>query len=251
MKKPSAATQKPAGTPPAAPSPRRLCVFKVALREDRRTWRRIAIRQNQTLEDLHDAIFAAFDRHDPHLFSFYLLLPADDKRRRGQRRPPEGTPEYVHPFTLEDLPFWMEDAPVHDATATRLADLRLQPGQRAGIPLRLRRRMVARTHRRSRGRADGKRQALPAGGGTAWRLTAAIFRTRRANRRAELRLGARGHRRPDCRAARAWSFAGRSGQAPAEVQTAPRSPPAAPARRMTPRNGSKAARCPPYASPAD
>ena len=130
MKKPSAATQKPAGTPPAAPSPRRLCVFKVALREDRRTWRRIAIRQNQTLEDLHDAIFAAFDRHDPHLFSFYLLLPADDKRRRGQRRPPEGTPEYVHPFTLEDLPFWMEDAPVHDATATRLADLRLQPGQR-------------------------------------------------------------------------------------------------------------------------
>ena len=129
MKKSSAALRKPVTTP-TAPSPRRLCIFKVALREDRRVWRRIAIRQNQTLEDLHDAIFAAFDRYDPHLFSFYLLLPGDDKHRRGMRRPPDGTPEYVHPFTLEDKPFWVDDSLVHDATAARLDGLHLQPGQR-------------------------------------------------------------------------------------------------------------------------
>lgn len=111
-------------------SPRRLCVFKVALREDRRVWRRLALRQSHTLEDLHDAIFAAFDRYDPHLFSFYLLLPGDDKRRKDMRRPPDGTPEYVHPFTLEDAPVWLPDQPLHDATTARLADLRLQPGQR-------------------------------------------------------------------------------------------------------------------------
>lgn len=47
-------------------------VFKVALKGARRIWHRIAIRSDQTLDDLHKAIFNAFDRYDEHIYSFYI-----------------------------------------------------------------------------------------------------------------------------------------------------------------------------------
>ena len=47
-------------------------VFKVALKGAKRIWRRIAIRSDQTLDELHQATFDAFDRYDEHLYSFYL-----------------------------------------------------------------------------------------------------------------------------------------------------------------------------------
>lgn len=46
--------------------------FKVALDDKKRVYRRILIRGDQSLLDLHQAIFEAFDRFDPHLFSFFL-----------------------------------------------------------------------------------------------------------------------------------------------------------------------------------
>lgn len=47
-------------------------VFKVALKGTKRIFRAIALRGDQTLEDLHEAIFAAFNRYDEHLYSFYF-----------------------------------------------------------------------------------------------------------------------------------------------------------------------------------
>ncbi len=41
-----------------------------------------------TFEDLHGAIFYAFDRDDPHLYSFYMTR-ADTKSTRRIRRAPE------------------------------------------------------------------------------------------------------------------------------------------------------------------
>ena len=45
--------------------------FKVKLKFAKRIWRRIDIRSDQTLKNLHDIIFTAFDRYDEHLYTFY------------------------------------------------------------------------------------------------------------------------------------------------------------------------------------
>ncbi len=45
--------------------------FKVKLKFAKRIWRRIEIRSDQTLEELHNVIFTAFDRYDEHLYAFY------------------------------------------------------------------------------------------------------------------------------------------------------------------------------------
>ena len=52
--------------------PESVYVFKVALSGSKRIWRRIAMRPAQTLDDLHEAIFTAFDRYDEHLYSFFF-----------------------------------------------------------------------------------------------------------------------------------------------------------------------------------
>lgn len=54
--------------------------------------RTIQIRGDQTLEKLHDAIFDAFDRDDPHMFEFQMgRMPMD----------PDGA-RYVLPMAVED-----------------------------------------------------------------------------------------------------------------------------------------------------
>jgi len=54
--------------------PHPVFIFKVALAGRKNIWRKIAIKGNQTLDDLHGAIFDAFDRYDDHLYSFYFPL---------------------------------------------------------------------------------------------------------------------------------------------------------------------------------
>ncbi len=39
-------------------------MFTVVTLRDKKIWRRIAIRGNQTLDDLHETIFDAFDREE-------------------------------------------------------------------------------------------------------------------------------------------------------------------------------------------
>ena len=98
-------------------------LFKVRLKGVRRIWRTIALRGDQTLDDLHDAIFEAFDRYDPHLYSFYFP--------KGPGRGPRSGPrpkEYTAPMFDDPDPFGDEDR--IKAAETRLDDLRLRVGQR-------------------------------------------------------------------------------------------------------------------------
>ena len=98
-------------------------VFKVTLVGARSVWRRIAVRGNQTLNDLHEAIFQAFDRDDEHTYSFFFPRPG----RKGQAAL-RGAQEYTHPFNAaEPGPF--ADKPLKSAGTTRLSALGLTAGR--------------------------------------------------------------------------------------------------------------------------
>ena len=99
-------------------------VFKVNLKGSRRVSRTIALRGDQTLDDLHEAIFAAFDRFDAHLYSFYF--PKAPTRRGTAGPKPK---EYTAP-QMFDEPDPFDDESRFDASATKLDDLRLRPGQK-------------------------------------------------------------------------------------------------------------------------
>ena len=97
--------------------------LKINLKGEKRIWRVIAMRGDQTLDDLHEAIFAAFDRFDPHLYSFYFP--------KGPRRRPSAGPvprEYAAPFMFEEPdPFGPKRR--FNAARTRLDTLTLKVGQ--------------------------------------------------------------------------------------------------------------------------
>ncbi|MCD4706147.1 MAG: plasmid pRiA4b ORF-3 family protein [Candidatus Sabulitectum sp.] len=54
---------------------------KVALIGNKRIYRKIAIREDQTLNDLHEAIFRAFDREEEHLYSFFFPNKATSSKQ--------------------------------------------------------------------------------------------------------------------------------------------------------------------------
>lgn len=88
-------------------------VFKVALKGQKRIWRKIAIRGDQTLTTLHHAIFKAFDRDDEHLYSFYFSSkPTSTSRNRL-----DGAKQYGCPYSETE----------HRADITRIDSLRLRP----------------------------------------------------------------------------------------------------------------------------
>ncbi len=95
-------------------------VFKVELMDYDDIWRRIAIPANKTLDDLHYAIFLAFDREEEHLYSFYF------RRRYTKTRPTSrDSVEYVHPDVAEEEEDW-PGCPI-DAAKTKLQLLNLRP----------------------------------------------------------------------------------------------------------------------------
>jgi hypothetical protein len=93
-------------------------VLKVALMENKRIWRKIAIREDQKLTALHKAIFKAFDRYDEHLYSFFI-----PEAKIANLRNIYDAPEYSHPAALEDSP------QQHNAQKTSIAKLNLKPKQ--------------------------------------------------------------------------------------------------------------------------
>jgi len=100
-------------------------IFKVALAGQKSIWRRIALSGNQTLDDLHEAIYDAFDRYDEHLYSFYFLPPRVKKLTRSNLC---DAVEYACPFSCEDdSPFSNPDIP--NAAETELVSLKLKPKQ--------------------------------------------------------------------------------------------------------------------------
>lgn len=64
--------------------------FQVAVEPDREVWRRIEMRGDQTLHDLHYAIQDAFEWDDDHLYAFYLSGKAWDEDTEYQRPFSEG-----------------------------------------------------------------------------------------------------------------------------------------------------------------
>ena len=83
--------------------------------------RTIEIHGDQTLRDLHRAIFDAFDREDEHLYEFQIggRRPMDPKARR-----------YGPPMAMDD-PF-NEQEPAGNAERTTLGALRLKTGEAFG-----------------------------------------------------------------------------------------------------------------------
>ena len=99
-------------------------LFKVMLTED--IWRTIAIRGGQTLHDLHYAIFAAFNRSEDHLYSFYFPPPGHTVGRNLWNMVRKST-EYTHPYAMEDD--FGSDQPRHNAARTTIESLPLKPRQ--------------------------------------------------------------------------------------------------------------------------
>ena len=104
------------------PSPT-LYVFKVALAGRKSIWRRIAIPSDQTLDDLREAIFGAFDRFDEHLYSFYLT-PSGARGRAALR----DAVEYTSPIMIEG-PELFGGPQVHNAGDTTIGSLGLMTGR--------------------------------------------------------------------------------------------------------------------------
>lgn len=83
--------------------------------------RTIEIRGDQTLKQLHKAIFKAFDRFDEHMYEFQF----------GDRpHDPEGD-RYVLPMPFE-LPFEEDSEPAGDVTETTIDSLALEVDQPFG-----------------------------------------------------------------------------------------------------------------------
>ena len=95
-------------------------ITKVALSGRKRIWRRIAVHANLTLDDLHEAIFDAFDRDDEHLYSFYFPKPG----AKGQARLRNAI-EFTCPFNGEGG----HEEPQQNAATARLSRLGLTRGQ--------------------------------------------------------------------------------------------------------------------------
>ncbi len=99
-------------------------VFRVVFWAFKDGWRRIAIRSDQTLDDLHAAIFSAFDRFDEHLYSFHLVPPGETPVP-GR---PIGDTDYTSPVTLEDA-HPREGMTVVDASQVAIGSLGLTAGR--------------------------------------------------------------------------------------------------------------------------
>lgn len=101
-----------------------VCIFKVALQGDKKIWRRVAVRRSQTLDHLHEVIYKAFDRYDPHLYSFYFPPPG----AKGQAAV-KWAKEYTSPIELEPIYHQDMGKMPGNAARTKLSSLDLEPGQ--------------------------------------------------------------------------------------------------------------------------
>jgi hypothetical protein len=95
--------------------------FKVSLKGDASTWRRIEVRSDQTLDDLHEAIFRAFDREEEHLYSFFFAPPG----ARGAARHRDAV-EYTHRSAADAC----DGVGGYDAADATIASLALRRGRK-------------------------------------------------------------------------------------------------------------------------
>ncbi|WP_186804742.1 plasmid pRiA4b ORF-3 family protein [Limihaloglobus sulfuriphilus] len=99
-------------------------ILKVFIVGSKRIWRKIAIREGQTLHDLHEIIFDAFDRYDDHMYSFYF---PHSKIKFNPRKIYDSSDEYTHPYACEyEGPFKCE---ADNASKATIKSLNLRKGQ--------------------------------------------------------------------------------------------------------------------------
>jgi len=97
----------------------RVYQFKVSIVGIPKLYRIIEAGGNCTFDDLHKAIFEAFDRFDPHLYSFFITR-SDSKSMRSIMQ----APEITHPYNLEDL--MGHERQKRSAAGTKIDDARLE-----------------------------------------------------------------------------------------------------------------------------
>ena len=95
-------------------------VLKVALAYSKEIWRKISIREGQSLHDLHIVIFDAFDRYDDHMYSFFF---PHSRRTVNPRKIYQSSDEYTHPYACEEQGAF--DSEAQDASKTTIGSLDL------------------------------------------------------------------------------------------------------------------------------
>ncbi len=73
-------------------------LFKVSFFREKKIFRRIACLGEQTFDDLHLAIFSAFDREEEHLYSFYFPFKPTKSIAIIRRK----SVELCHPMAIDD-----------------------------------------------------------------------------------------------------------------------------------------------------
>ena len=98
-------------------------LFKVSLKRRRSVWRSVVLHGDQTLDDLHEAIFAAFERYDDHLYSFYFPNASARRSQLGKR-----PKEYTAPQGFEPAgPLGIDNR--YSAASAKLDELKFEVGQ--------------------------------------------------------------------------------------------------------------------------
>lgn len=92
--------------------------LKVSIIGIPKLYRVIELSENCTLDELHMAIYGAFERYDPHLYSFFITK-ADTKNVRTIIN----APEITHPQNTEDLMGFGKKKP--SATKTKIGSIDL------------------------------------------------------------------------------------------------------------------------------
>jgi len=72
--------------------------FRVSIIGIPKLYRTIEASEDCTFDDLHDAIFQAFDRYDYHLYSFFIT-----RKDTKNMRTIYNAPEITHPQNVEDI----------------------------------------------------------------------------------------------------------------------------------------------------
>ncbi len=80
------------------------------------------MRGDQTLDDLHDMIFSAFDRYDHHSYAFYFPKRPARRPQTGARSKTYASPRGFEPEEMVDI------NQQHIAGLARLGDLKLKGG---------------------------------------------------------------------------------------------------------------------------
>jgi hypothetical protein len=100
--------------------------LKVSLFYRKRIYRLIEIPGNNTLDDLHEVIFKAFERCDEHLYTFYLTRKKVKNVRLSNMN---SYLQYSHPISF-DQKFRIFDVEENEfnAAKTKIDSMMLEPG---------------------------------------------------------------------------------------------------------------------------